>query len=109
MNANTFKTILSSTISISDLTRAGAKKIFDNLNKDGSKIVLKNNKPVAALVSTDRYKELLDKEEDLQLIKMAMARMNQVDDIITSTEFFKNNDIDADSMNDLPVIEMEKE
>ncbi|MEG2837974.1 MAG: type II toxin-antitoxin system Phd/YefM family antitoxin, partial [Erysipelotrichaceae bacterium] len=64
MNASGFKTFLNSTVSISDLTRAGAKKIFDSLiDGDDSKIILKNNKPIAALISTTRYQELLEKEE----------------------------------------------
>lgn len=37
MNSNMLKTFLNSTISISELTKAGAKKIFDGLNKDNSK------------------------------------------------------------------------
>lgn len=107
MNANSLKNILNSTISISDLTRAGAKKIFDSLNKDESKIVLKNNKPVAALISTRRYQELLDKEEDLQLIQMALSRKNENQSTIPREEFFKNNDIDKKYLNDLPNIELE--
>ena len=107
MNAKSLKTILNSTISISDLTRAGAKKIFDSLNKEESKIVLKNNKPVAALISTNRYQELLDKEEDLQLLQMALSRKNENQSTISRDEFFKNNQIDENYLNNLPDIELE--
>lgn len=107
MNSNTFKTLMTSTISISDLTRAGAKQIFDNLSKDDSKIVLKNNKPVAALVSTERYQELLDKEEDLQFIQIAISRKAQYSDLTSREDFFRENEIDEELLNDLPEIEME--
>lgn len=107
MNANSFKTILNSTVSISDLTRAGAKKIFDSLNNDESKIVLKNNKPVAALVSTDRYQELLEKEEDLQLIQLAMSRKAENQTTISREDFYENNGITKDFLSDLPEIELE--
>ncbi|MGX8834957.1 type II toxin-antitoxin system Phd/YefM family antitoxin [Amedibacillus sp. YH-ame6] len=107
MNANSFKIILNSTVSISDLTRAGAKKIFDSLNEDESKIVMKNNKPVAALVSTDRYQELLEKEEDLQLIQLSLNRLSKNKDTITREDFFKNNGITEDFLSDLPAIDLE--
>ncbi|MEG2171588.1 MAG: type II toxin-antitoxin system Phd/YefM family antitoxin [Erysipelotrichaceae bacterium] len=107
MNANSFKTILNSTVSISDLTRAGAKKIFDSLNNDESKIVLKNNKPIAALVSTDRYQELLEKEEDLQLIQLAMSRKAENQTTISRESFYENNGITEDFLSDLPEIELE--
>lgn len=106
MNANMLRTYLSATISISDLTRTGAKKIFDSL-KGESKIILKNNKPVAALLSTERYQELLEKEENLQLMQIAMERSKSNDDTITRTEFFKENGIDAELLGNLPDIEME--
>lgn len=32
----------------------------------------KNNKPVAILLSTDRYEELLEAEENLYLIELAL-------------------------------------
>lgn len=107
MNADSFKTILNSTVSISDLTRAGAKKIFDSLKNDESRIVLKNNKPVAALVSTSRYQELLEKEEDLLLIQMAMNRKQKNTALISRDDFFKRNAITEDVLSDLPDIEME--
>lgn len=107
MNASTFKTFMSTTVSISDLTRAGAKKIFDNLKKDQSKIILKNNKPIAALVSTERYQELLEKEEDLQLMQLAMSRMNENAKYISSEQFYKDNGIDNEYLDDLPEVELE--
>lgn len=107
MNASTFKTFMSTTVSISDLTRAGAKKIFDNLKKDQSKIILKNNKPIAALVSTERYQELLEKEEDLQLMQLAMSRMNENTKYISSEQFYKDNGIDNEYLDDLPEVELE--
>lgn len=107
MNYNTFLTYLSSSISISELTRAGAKKIFDNLKNDGAKIILKNNKPIAALVSTERYEELLEKEEDLQLIQIALEREKNPTEFITRKDFHKNNGIDEEYLKNLPEIDLE--
>lgn len=107
MNSNTFKTFLTSTISISDLTRTGAKQIFDNISKSGSKIVLKNNKPIATLVSIDRYQELLEKEEDLNLIQIAISRKAHSSEIISREDFFKENNINEEVLSELPEIDME--
>lgn len=107
INSNTLKTFLTSTVSISDLTRTGSKQIFDILNKNDSKIVLKNNKVVVALISTDRYQELLDKEEDLRLIQIAIARKEQNLDLTYREEFIEENGIDEAILKSLPEIEME--
>ncbi|MEF9968442.1 MAG: type II toxin-antitoxin system Phd/YefM family antitoxin, partial [Longicatena sp.] len=107
MNASGFKTFLNSTVSISDLTRAGAKKIFDSLiDGDDSKIILKNNKPIAALISTTRYQELLEKEEDLALLKLAVSRREQNPKTISREAFYKSNEINEMYINDLPDIEL---
>lgn len=107
MISNMLKTFLNSTISISELTKAGAKKIFDGLNKDNSKIILRNNKPVAALISTDRYQELLEKEENLHLLELAIARRNKESETITREAFLKETGIDDEYLAELPEIEME--
>lgn len=107
MNLNTFRTILTSTVSISDLTKAGAKAIFDNLNKEKSKIILRNNKPIAALVSPERYQELLEKEEDLQLLEMAISRKENNPSLTSMEDFFKEFNIDNEYLKSLPDIEME--
>ncbi|BBK22658.1 type II toxin-antitoxin system Phd/YefM family antitoxin [Amedibacterium intestinale] len=107
INSNMLEVILNSTISISELTKAGAKKIFDGLSKDNSKIVLRNNKPVAALISPDRYQDLLEKEEDLQLLEMALARQGKDSALTTREDFLKEMGIDDKSLLELPEIEME--
>lgn len=99
MDANTFKTFINTMISMSDFT--------DNLKKDQSKIILKNNKPIAALVSTERYQELLEKEEDLQLMQLAMSRINENAKYISSEQFYKDNGIDNEYLDDLPEVELE--
>lgn len=56
-------------VSISDLGRGKAKEIFDNVQQNNMQyVVLRNNKPIALIISIDSYSELLDAanaEEDL--------------------------------------------
>lgn len=107
MDSDTFKTFLTSTVSVSDLTRSGAKKIFDSLKKDDLKIILKNNKPIAALVSTKRYQDLLEKEEDLRLLQLAVDRKASRTGYTSRTDFLKENGILEDDLRDLPDITLE--
>jgi len=55
--------MLQSLIPISVLNQGKAAKIISSLNKDEVKIVVKNNEPMAAIISIERFSELLDKEE----------------------------------------------
>ena len=107
MNYNTFLTYQSSTLSISELTRAGEKKIFDNLKNDRAKIILKNNMSIAVLLSTERYEELLEKEENLQLIQIALEREKAPTEFIIRKDFHKNNGIDEEYIKNLPEIDLE--
>lgn len=106
MNLATFNTLINSTVSISDITKAGAKKIFDNLKFDKSKIILRNNKPIAALLSTDRYEELLEAEENLYLLEIAMSRSENVD-FTSLDDFLKTNGITKDQLDNIGDIELE--
>ncbi len=105
--ANTYESILNSTVSISDLTRAGAKKVFDTLDKDETKIILKNNKPIGALLSSERLQELLEKEEDLYLMKLAIERDANAQKYISKEDFFEEFGIHEDALDNLPELEME--
>ncbi len=107
INSNTLEVILNSTISISELTKVGAKKIFDGLSKDNSKIVLRNNKPVAALISPDRYQELLEKEENLQLLEMAISREENSVNVTKRDDFLKEMNLDEKILSELPDVEIE--
>lgn len=57
--------VLSSLVSISSLNQGKAAKIIGDLAEDDVKIVIKNNEPIAAIVSLKRFNELCDAEEKL--------------------------------------------
>ncbi len=77
-------------VSISEFSKGRTSKIFDDVkNKNSEYIVLKNNQPTAMLVSMKTYKELikkavkmealLEKMEDIRLLKIAESRMENFD------------------------------
>ena len=74
-------------VPISDFSQGKAGKIFkDVADNDSEYIVLKNNQPMAVVVSMRSYKDMqerlarmeayLDMFEDLRLLKMAESRVN---------------------------------
>ena len=67
--------IQSDLIPITRFNKGEAGKIFDEVNKKGVCVVVKNNKPACILVSPDRYELLLEHIEDKILLEEAEKRM----------------------------------
>lgn len=85
-------------VPISDFSQGKAGKIFSDVAENNNEyIVLKNNQPIAVLVSVNEYRdtqkkvakveELLEKIENIRLLKLAEGR---VKDNMTSFEAFVN-------------------
>ena len=85
-------------VPISDFSQGKAGKIFNDIAENNKEyIILKNNQPTAVLVSIKEYKDiqekvaklerLLEKIENIRLLKLAESRMN---DSTTSFESFVN-------------------
>lgn len=66
----------------------------------------KNNKPVAILLSTDRYEELLEAEENLYLIELAVKQANNTNSI-SLNDFLEDNGISKSQFDNLDDIELE--
>jgi prevent-host-death family protein len=62
-------------ISISEATKLGVSGLVREAEAGHDQIVLRNSKPVAAVVSMERLEELQRLEEDLTDISLAVARM----------------------------------
>ncbi len=57
---------LDSLVSISNLNQGKAAKIISELHGDDIKIVIKNNEPIAAILSVDRLNDLVIAENRLK-------------------------------------------
>ena len=66
MNKSSFGTMLNSLVPISHLNQGKAAKIISSLGPDDVKIIVKNNEPMAAIVSISRFSELIEAEETLK-------------------------------------------
>ena len=65
MRKRNFAITLDSLVPISSLNQGKAAKIISDLDNDELKIVIKNNEPIAAILSVERLNELLNAENKL--------------------------------------------
>lgn len=86
MNFASIADFMSRTIPISLFNQGKANKIFDDVVKQGTKIVLKNNKPACVLVSPKEYAALAEIVENYMLAMEADARMSHYDPASTISQ-----------------------
>ena len=76
---NNVLSVLNSTVSISQFNRGLAGKIFADVKKSGTKVVMKNNEPEAVIMSPDEYRYLMERMENDDLIAAAAERLKNYD------------------------------
>ena len=59
----------SSIVPISRFDKGEASKIFEEVRESGVKVVVKNNKPCAVLISIEKYKEMMETIEKFRALK----------------------------------------
>lgn len=97
---NTFDSL----VSISSFSKGGANKIFDEVNKSGCKIVLKNNTPACVLISPDSYCALMAELEELRLLKLVEERIANDNGVtISADEVYLSLGIADDESDDIPM------
>ena len=77
---------LRSTIPISLFNRGMAGKVFEDVRRQGAKVVMKNNAPECILLSPEDYLKLIDEVNDAKLMALAMQRMQNYDPEKTISE-----------------------
>ncbi|MEA3422543.1 MAG: type II toxin-antitoxin system Phd/YefM family antitoxin [Bacillota bacterium] len=96
--------IMDSLVSISRFNKGEAKKVFDEVNEAGQKIVLKNNKPISVLMSPSRYEEIMEALEDYVLYFEAEKRLASANNqYIPSNEILNELGIDESDLDDIEV------
>lgn len=104
MSAVMNNALLDSMVSISDFSRIGATKIFDDVNKSGCKIVLKNNSPACVLMSPDRYRTLIDELEDMRVCALASERLaNDTETTYSHEDVWGKYNISDEELVDIPM------
>lgn len=91
MNAASVIDIMNSMIPITRFNKGEAGKIFEEVEKSGTKIVIKNNRPACILISPEKYTELIELVSDVLLLEEAEKRMSESDpgEVISHEEMLK--------------------
>ena len=87
MNAMNTVNLLDSIIPISQFNRGQANKIFSEVKKFGTKIVVKNNVPECILLSPQIYQQMMEEYENAILVAEAEKRLSK------NVEYISNNDV----------------
>lgn len=83
-------TLLDNLVPISAFNHGGASKAFAQVTRNNPVVVLKNNSPVAIIISPDDYKRLTEAAEDLILHQGSAVRLSASSHTLTEEEAFKN-------------------
>ena len=73
-------------VPISAFSRGGAGQIFEDLDRGGPKIVVKNNVPAGVVLSPSAYKSLMDEISDTKLALLAMERLTKNKEVLYSQD-----------------------
>ena len=76
MNQPTAHEIMKSLVPITRFNKGEANKIFEEVEKNGTIIVIKNNKPACVLMSPSQYESLMEMLSDKILLDEANKRMS---------------------------------
>lgn len=63
------------TVPISSFNRGLAGRIFEEVKRDGAKVVMKNNAAECVLLSPDEYIRMADELEDTRLLAVSLERL----------------------------------
>jgi len=90
-------------LSISDASKLGISALVRKAESGHDQVVLRNNRPVAAVVSMKRLEELQELQENLIDVSLAAARMMttgperySLDDVLAQFGYTREQLLDAD-------------
>lgn len=97
--------IMKSIVPITRFNKGEANRIFDEVEASGTKIVMKNNRPVCILMSPAQYETLMEMLSDYIMREEAERRMIDYDpkESINQEEMMKSLGISPDELDDIEV------
>ncbi len=103
MNALNAVNILDSIIPISLFNKGQANKIFSDVKKFGTRIVVKNNVPECILMSPQNYQRMMEEYENAILAVEAEKRLSQSTEYITHDDVMKEFGLSDSDLDDVEV------
>ena len=102
-NTTLTRNIIKSIIPISRFNKGEANKIFKELEKDGPKIVVKNNVPTCVMITPKEYEEIIEKLDDYYLLLESISRISDSDENVSQEVLLKDLGITQAELNDTAV------
>jgi len=103
MNAMNTVNLLDSIIPISQFNKGQANKIFSEVKKFGTKIVVKNNVPECVLLSPQNYQRMMEEYEDAILSAEAEKRLSKKVEYISNNDVMKEFGLEPSDLDDVEV------
>lgn len=99
------KSIMNSIVPITRFNRGEASKIFDEVEENGFKVVLKNNSPACVLVKPKLYEAMVEALEDYALYFEAEKRTKnaKTEGYISFDQVMTNLGIEESDLDDIEV------
>ena len=100
---------ITKTISISQFNRGLAGRIFADVKKHGTKVVMKNNAAEAVLVSPAEYVNMMEDLNDYCLLTLAIERMEAYnpETLVSLEELEKELHISQEELDSVGEVEFE--
>lgn len=95
--------ILDSIIPISRFNKGEANRIFSDVKKFGTRIVVKNNVPECILMSPQSYQQMMDEYEDAILAAESVKRLSQNVEYANHEDVMKRLGISEADLDDVEV------
>lgn len=80
MQEKSISNIMNAMVPITRFNKGEASKIFNEVEADGTKIVVKNNRPACVLVSPDQYEALMETLSEYMLLAETEKRISNNND-----------------------------
>ena len=103
MKAMNTVNVLDSIIPISLFNKGQANKIFSEVKKFGTRIVVKNNVPECILMSPQSYQQMMEEYEDAILAAEATKRLASESKYVSQSEVMKNFGLSDADLDDVEV------
>ena len=103
---------LTMTVPISLFNRGCAGKIFEDVRKNGTKVVIKNNRPEGVIMAPDTYlriQEKLEELDDMHLAAIAEERLAHMDStkLISHDEMMRQLGLTDEDLEGFEDVELE--
>ena len=101
--------VIEKTVPVSMFNNGMAEKVFDDVKRDGTKVVMKDNSAECVLMSPEEYMRLNDEYNDAKLLALAYERMENFDPskLLSEEEVYRHLGITEEDLEGWEEVEIE--